>query len=264
MAIIKYKLVDIEKIYVETPVKHDNMYEGKITYNGNDFNIQTPVVTVNDTNVTFGLVNKGQLFSVLEEIHDRLIDILYKKSKKFFNNIEFNEARFRSSFEKIASIDDNGVVNISNIKLDSNIKIYDNFKEDLDNVVFPVDAVCIINFDKLLFKRKTIILVLSITHMKVDYKTMKKKLPICILDDSDKEREEKERLEREEKERLEREIQEKETQEREREEKEEREELERRETERLEALEREEQDIQEAQMSAEQEDQDYDFFSDIE
>ena len=85
---IKYKNFNASYVELGAPVNK----KSEIKYNGGSLQIQTPLVTINSTDsITFNLKKKGQLLSCFEELHTKLVEIIYLNSKEFFNGKIFKE-----------------------------------------------------------------------------------------------------------------------------------------------------------------------------
>jgi len=181
---VKYKQVDSSLLSIEKPVKIDGVYTSTILYDGkHGLSIQTPVIELQQCDkVQFGLIKKGQLFTCFEEMHDKLSDLLYIKSKDFFNK-SFSEQRIKDSFTKFVSIDE-GLVTFNNVSIKDDIKVYNSFMDSIP-LVYPLNAIAILRLDKLVFRGTKIEYVIDVTHVKMDFNSNKKKILNCILDDSD-------------------------------------------------------------------------------
>ena len=139
MPVLKYKTIDPSKIGMTKPIKYGGVYSSDIFYTGAESGgrsgtegslneplvIQTPSVKINSggTSLEFKLVNKGYLFTMMEDLSEKIIDIIYTNSKLFFNGKEFSEKRIRQSLKKIAGVSDSGgVAVIRNTHLSKNVK----------------------------------------------------------------------------------------------------------------------------------------------
>lgn len=184
MVVLKYKCIDPKCITLGPPTKQQGQtfYSSKILYNQEEMTLQTPVITLENQNTAkFSLVGKGELFSVFEEIRERLVDTLYTNSEKFFNGKKFTESRIEGSLRRPVVInEDDKLVHLHGTKVSETVKVFDTFNDD-NSINYPSNGTCIINVKCLKFIKKDIIVEMIITHFKADYKQDKKKPEECIL-----------------------------------------------------------------------------------
>lgn len=188
--ILKYKTVDVSHVSLEKPFKINGVYTSKVLYQNDDLFIQSPVIElVSEKQIQFSLVKKGQFFTCFEELYNKIVDILYTNSDIFFKK-SFSEARIQESIPKIVNINGN-MVTFGNgiVSYENDIKVYNSFKDSIlfSESLFPVNAVIIMKFDSLIFKGKSVIPIIKITHVKIDYSSNKKKNSDCILNDDSSE-----------------------------------------------------------------------------
>src|SRR4029078_6618977 len=184
MSVLKYKVVDAAKISVGDPVKKDGVYVSALLYDGAPgLTFQSPDVTIFQDHLEFKLINKGQLFTLFEDLENRIVDRIYTYSKQFFNGKEFSTKRISQSLGKLVNLDDNGITKVPNIRIDSKVNVYDNFGDRTKLPNFPLYGACIVSLDRIIFDKKNIRVPIKITHIKIKNELDKKKDLECILDD---------------------------------------------------------------------------------
>ena len=183
MPVLKYKSVDANKVELLKPLKSDGIYYSEIRYSGEPLVIQTPSLKISNNVIGFNLVNRGYLFTLLEELSNKVVEIVYTNSKVFFNGREFSEKRITQSLQKITEISDSGIALIKNVIIPENIKFYDDSKNEISTCSLPVEGSCILHINRVIFDKKTIRIPIEISHIKITPE--KKKILDCILEDSD-------------------------------------------------------------------------------
>lgn len=185
MSATTYKNIDIEKVNLSKPEKnHKGVYESKIVYDNEEVKllIQTPNLTVeSDKCISFKMVDRGVFFNLLEEFDEKIIELIYKNSKIFFNGKSFSENKIRESYEKTVEIDKQGKVIMNNVEFNTNMKIFDAFKEEVSLPSFPFETKTILHLDSVKFVRNKIIPCVKVCHLKLCI--VKKKINECILED---------------------------------------------------------------------------------
>ncbi|HEY9703604.1 MAG TPA: hypothetical protein V6C58_14240 [Allocoleopsis sp.] len=179
-SIIHYKNFDVSKMSITKPESRDSGYVSKITYEGHKLCIQTPDLCFSEGTISFKMVNKGRFFTLLEEIYEKLVDLLYTNSKTFFNGKNFSEKRIRESLKKIMVLEENGIVKLNVSKDDKNMKIYNRFK---DQITYPQEnfvGSCIFSFESLVFDRYSITPMIVVKCIKVT-NIAKKKSKKCMF-----------------------------------------------------------------------------------
>jgi len=179
---LQYKKVFYEKISLGKPSKDkSSMYISKIFYLDKCVNIQTPSLNISKDYVSFKMVKKGEFFKLLEEIDEKLIQNIYLNSKLFFNGKNFTEKKIREAFKKSFKINTSGEVVMTTTVLNDGVKVYNNFKEFIQNPEFPLTGKCVLNLKDVVFHKNTITPRYIITHIKVDL--VKKKIFDCVLEE---------------------------------------------------------------------------------
>ena len=184
MKVIQYKNFDLDQLNLEFPNKNGDTYICEFNYqNSKDFTIQSPELTINSDGVSFKMINKGQFLTLLENLYDKIIELLSFNSKDFFNGKQFTEERLRKSLKKIVSLNiDNGDVKINDIKISKSVKIFNSFMDTVSNLPeTPFNCVGIIKLNNISFIKTECYLNLVITHVKLPLD--KKKITECIFED---------------------------------------------------------------------------------
>jgi hypothetical protein len=180
-----YKNIDVNNITLSHP---NDSRVSHVNYDGiQGFSMQSPVLyAIRDESglsFKFKMVKHGQFFTLLEEIEERLINLVYSNSKKFFNGKIFTESRIRSSLEKLHSLDQDGIVTLLNTEVFPKVKVYDGFRDSLDNIPdTPFNCSLILNISFVKYHGKKITCKMCISHIKIVSSSEKKKLTECILD----------------------------------------------------------------------------------
>lgn len=181
--IIYHKELNLDKISIKNPVKIDGIYQASLDFNNNtNWSIQIPEVSVNENNLSFSMVKRGQFFTLLEELQEKIIMLIYLNSKTLFNGKTFTEKKIRSSLIKPFEITNEGLVTLKNVTVcNKDLKVYDKFDDKSELPEFPFNATCILKINPIKFVKNDIILSYTITHIKLPL--LKKKPQNCILDD---------------------------------------------------------------------------------
>ena len=176
-----YKNLDVSaSLKIGKPHKVNGVYQSDTL-----FKVQTPEVNVDlDNNtISFKMINKGKFVTLLEELENKIVSIIYKNSTDFFNGKTFTENKIRSCLEKLFSLDNNGVITLNNVNIPSNIKVYDHFNDIVNQGTIKGNVIgsCILQLDTIKFVKSVIKVNFILTHLKLSVE--KKKLKECILDD---------------------------------------------------------------------------------
>ncbi len=176
-----YKNLDVSaSLKIGKPRKVNGVYQSDTL-----FKVQTPEVNIDldNTTISFKMINKGKFVTLLEELENKIVSIIYKNSTDFFNGKTFTENKIRSCLEKLFSLDNNGVITLNNVNIPSNIKVYDHFNDLVDpgSIKGNVIGSCILQLDTIKFVKSVIKVNFILTHLKLAVE--KKKLKECILDD---------------------------------------------------------------------------------
>lgn len=205
MVLLKYKDVCVDNITVGVPEKDNTATKGvrisRLGYDGGILSIQTPILEISENKVvTFNMAQNGQLFTLLDDICEHLIKTVYTKSKELFGGMPFSEQRIRKSLHRTVHVTDklenDGIdplmVYINNIKIADNVKVTNILNEIIDkgSVKFPLSGNCIININSITFSKKSILIDIEITHIKMK-KIFKKKKVLDLESDNESETESK-------------------------------------------------------------------------
>lgn len=182
---IPYKKLNVDNIILNKPEKINGVYKSNVYYKSGDDNtllllIQTPDVEINENSITFTMVKKGLFLNLIEDISEKIIQIINKNSKDFFKGKVFSEDKIRKSFKNLFNINDEGQAVINNVLISKNLEACDIFNDKCDLPTFPFQAKCILKIDCVNFIKKDIVPKLSVSNVKIS--TEKKKIEDCILD----------------------------------------------------------------------------------
>ena len=182
VAILKYKNIDVKNISVTTPEKINGNYTSKILYQEQQFLIQTPELEIiSDKKARFKMVNKGQFFTLLEDLEETLVENLTKNSVAFFKGKTFSEKRIRNSLRKLSEMGEDGYIYINNFSIEETASYIDFFKEKIDPPVFPYSADCMLSISDLIFGKLIFRINATIKNVKVSLKKDKKRFDECFL-----------------------------------------------------------------------------------
>jgi len=184
MKVIQYKSFDIDKLKIIGPSENNKsctfMYDDLT-----DFYIQTPELSLctENNSVNFKMVNRGQFLTLLENLYDKIIELLHVNSKDFFNGKQFSEDRIKKSLQKIFEIDTDGNVSLKNIKLSKDVKFYDSFNTLLSTpeIGNTINCKTLIKLNFIKFDKMCCYVDLSITQVKLSFN--KKKITECVFDE---------------------------------------------------------------------------------
>ncbi len=184
MTSVYYKNFVVDKISLQSPIKCENSYKSKILYNGGILLLQTPDIIFETNNeIYFKMNEKGNFFTVLDDIHSKICEILYLKSKDFFKGRQFSENRIKEATKKLMEINNEG-----NIKLltntTENTKYYNRFKDYISKPNESFIGSCILLINSLTFEGRNVNFDITIKAIKVN-QLFKKKLVKCLFEDSD-------------------------------------------------------------------------------
>lgn len=185
---ISYKKLKVDNIILNKPEKINGVYKSNVYYKNDDDNtllllIQTPDVEVKENSVSFTMVKKGLFLTLLEDINEKIINIIKENSKKFFNDKVFSEDKIRKSLKSLFFLNEQGEVVINNVCIDKNVEACDSFNEKCKLPEFPFQAKCILKVEAIKFVKKDIIPQLRVSNVKISIQ--KKKIEECILDDQE-------------------------------------------------------------------------------
>lgn len=192
-----YKHIDVSaSLKIEKPHKINGVYQSNTL-----FKVQTPEVTIDldNNSISFRMIKKGKFVTLLEELENNIVSILYNNSTDFFNGKTFTLNKIRESLEKLFKLDNEGIVTLNNVTIPSDVKVYDHFNELLtvSKGTGKVTGVCILQLNSIKFIKSVINVGFTLTHLKLSVE--KKKFTECILEDEETyKKEEKEDKEYEE------------------------------------------------------------------
>ncbi len=190
--LVLYKKLVPSEIQLLPPVKNAKVYKSGIIYNeaSEDLVVQTPRVKVtkneNDSfNLKFSMIKKGEFLTFLEELEEKIVSIIHKKSEIFFNGKTFSEIEIRDSLKSTFSLSNDGIVSVNNVVFDSNLKILDSFSEELLGQDLNDDSICtaILKFDSVSFIKNSININVRLLRLKKCFE--KGKVEDCIFEDDD-------------------------------------------------------------------------------
>lgn len=185
--LVHYKKIVPDHINLLPPVKDKKGYKSVIVYtqDSEDLVIQTPNVSIvadyktNKMNLSFSMLKKGEFLTFLEELQEKIVNIIFKKSETFFNGKEFSENKIRNSLKPIYTLSNEGVVNVDNILFLNDVKVDDiiTTTEDINGGSF----IAILKLDCVSFIKAEIITSIRLIRLK---KCMTKTVfNECILDE---------------------------------------------------------------------------------
>lgn len=184
--IINYKKFDINKFDILHPKKVNGSNICELLYDSNHtVMIQTPDIIFTENNLLFNIAKKGQFYTLLEDINNRIISILSDRSSDFFNGKEFSKEQIKSAVIPFYNLEESGDVIMSLPEISKDIKIFDYFKNPVDKttdeiIKSDVYMNCIINLKRLRFIKNKIYIDIILTHVK--YSNIKKGLnKKCVL-----------------------------------------------------------------------------------
>ena len=173
MQIFKYKDINLQNIVLCKPEKINDVYTSKISYKHEnttyDLSIQTPNdITYDGSNLCFSLVKKGNFFTFIEEVKDRIIEILYNNSENFFKGKKFSHDYIYQSVKNSIYIHDNGKAVVEDVTIQENCNIYDYFNDSLlDKPSLPYNGAFILKFSHIEFVKKSIKIYMEICAVKL-------------------------------------------------------------------------------------------------
>ena len=182
VSVLKYKNVNTEYITVSVPEKTSGNYTSSILYQNNEFLIQTPELEItSEHGARFKMVNKGQFFTLLEDLEETLVKSLTKNSSAFFKGKVFSEARIKKSLQSLSDVRDDGYVYLNNLNFEENVTYIDFFKEKVSRPVFPYTGVCMLSIPELVFVKTEFKARTHIKSVKVSLKKDKTRFKECFL-----------------------------------------------------------------------------------
>lgn len=180
-----YKNFTASNISLQSPIKCENSYRSKILYKGGNLILQTPDLIFEKENIYFKMNEKGKFFTVLDDIHSKVCEILYLKSKEFFKGKQFSENRIKEATKKLMEINNEGNIKIF-VDTSENTKYYNRFKDHISKPKESYIGSCILLINTLTFEGRNIEFNMTITAVKVN-QLFKKKLVKCLFEESDTE-----------------------------------------------------------------------------
>ena len=190
MPVVSYKNPQLSNISITTPLKK-NVFTSYVIYdNESSYSFQTPILDIDahGNNFSFKLHRNNNFVVFLDKLHDRIKDIIFKNSKKFFKDKVFTEDKINKSISKMYSInDDCNTVVLNNIKLSQRSTLYkgNTLQTEIQNEKFK--AYSIIEISDITFIKSIIYINLEVLQLKIkeniDNKHMTSSLEDCVLDD---------------------------------------------------------------------------------
>ena len=194
MQVINYKEVDLSKLVLSKP---ERLESEKVIYTSNLYFdkvlpciIQTPNLIYNkkEKKLAFDLNRNPEFYSLIEQLKDRITEILYNNSEKFFKGKKFSYNWIYKATSNIIEIDCEGKANIPNIDRSDTIKIFDHFKEPVEKDDFEeYEGIFILNIKNIEFSGKSIQIKIDIDAVKLKFKR-EIITDVCLLEDSDSEK----------------------------------------------------------------------------
>lgn len=192
MTIVKYKDFDVSKLSILKPEKIDGVHTSSIRYGDSisTFILQTPLLNiVSSSIIQFPLAKRGQLFTVLEEIREKIASLIYQNSKDFFNGKQFSENHISSALVPLVTMDDSSLITINNIIISDTAIVYDSFG-DISTLSLPLNnAKIMLKIQTISFTGRTIHVKMNVEKLQVEYKISKKKFEKCYLNESESDEE---------------------------------------------------------------------------
>ena len=201
--VFKYDEIDINNIVFKEPIKHGQSYASYLSYNGEPLYIQSPILknlsSTEDIQKSLYVnleipLNQLSLYIWFQNLEKLAINKAHINSNKWFNqnipkeviNNYYNKFIKESKYKKQYNIKCR-LFNESNILL---CKIYNERGIDIDinSLQKNINMALIFHIDKLVFKKKTFYLDISITQIKA-YKELFEKYKYltdkCVIEDDD-------------------------------------------------------------------------------
>lgn len=179
MVVVKFKDFLIDELTLSVPVKENKVYVSKI----NCPNIQIPAIDIlNENTLSFEVIQRALLLSFLEDIERKIVTTIANNSVDFFKGKEFTLDRIKNSISKVVSVTETKAY-INNATVCENCILIDMFNEKI-SPDFPIhNAVCILNFDTVVFDKKSITVFITVSGIKVKYPKKSPASDVCFLDE---------------------------------------------------------------------------------
>jgi len=135
--------------------------------------IQTPTLTitkVDQNEIHLSLKKESAFAQIINSFDDFCVDHISKKSTDFFNGKRFSKEKIQSVYQRTLQIADDGDYNlIAKVHDSKNLFIRDqrNIHRSYDDIKPGYETICILDWEGIAFKKKSMNIVCSIQQMKL-------------------------------------------------------------------------------------------------
>ena len=194
--VFNYKEVDLSNLVLSKPEKIENeekiKFVSSLSFDKKDrCIIQTPnlIYSKNEKKLSFELSKNQEFYSFIEKLKDRITEILYNNSEKFFKGKKFSYNWIYKALSSIIEIDSEGNANLTDIRSSEDLKIYDHFKERIyDFNEETCEGIFILNIKNIEFVGKSISISIEIDAIKLKFKR-ETITDVCLLESESSEEE---------------------------------------------------------------------------
>lgn len=166
---IDYKKdIEIDKLSILEPQKHEYKWEMKVLYEDIYLSFQTPSLKLHKHGglLEFDSSKKHSFFKFIDNLESCVIDYLYQNSEKMFKGKVFSKEKLKQSLLTSWNISDDGMVYLDINNMMANTKFVSAFGDPVDYDQLSQNVICIIVLEAVNFSKNQFELKYSVSHMK--------------------------------------------------------------------------------------------------
>ena len=166
---IAYKTkLEYEKLAIETPVKVDDVWEMKVTYDNEGLSFKTPSLSFDKRKQTISFLSnkKAVFFQFVDDIETHIVDYLHSNSQDLFKGKVFTKERLKDSLITSWDVTDDGIVSLNRECVTKDTKILSPFDEAITLEELSKNVICIMSLSSVTFQRNKFNINYTITHIK--------------------------------------------------------------------------------------------------